>query len=283
MEEGKSERILTTDEAMKASRKLSLLKDALPRTAYDVTQVLSEVKSIIEGTLFDREINDLIEQVETYFKEENSIDINSDIASKIGEFRIKLDVFIEFEDYRQAYSNLLEKLEQISSVFPPRQFDFREVKCDLSSKVLPQEIIDLLESGISLFEGEQFANSIDKAGEACKILTDCLINSCEISDAGGSWSDKLTRIQRFLEESNNYKGWNLSVKMRVEWFILALLRIVCWLRNLKAHRTERNERIPPWMDDYTKSLVDSSSYARIALVLSLQAARGLQELLEHQE
>lgn len=72
-----------------------------------------------------------------------------------------------------------------------------------------------------------------------------------------------------------------DVKNRLEWYILFLLQIIYWLRNAEAHAEEDDPRLPDWMNDHRKIIVDAVEHARLCLICTLQLAKEFQKLLEN--
>ncbi len=261
---------------------LRRLRDDLPRTAYYTIGRLEEIKSLFPE---DEEVSDvpiigdgknkiqsIIDDIKYRFEDdEASIDRKSDIAEKINECRIELEVFIKFNDLQDMLSKFEKRMSKIADVFPPKYFDFRSIVDDLNENIISLTVIDRLRTSIKYFNEGNFENVIEESAKASEALTEKFVEFTGDTPETNWWSN-LQKLHRKLSSDASPSD--------LRWFIWSLLNTHHKTR--VAHDT-RTQKIAEWMDKYRKHMRGTSGWARISVICSLQAAKEFQKLVEIKE
>ncbi|HID27188.1 MAG TPA: hypothetical protein EYP22_05090 [Methanosarcinales archaeon] len=225
----------------------------------------------------------------------------SDIDNSILEL---LDLLYEY--LKDNWNHLHLITGRILQVWPPESFDFRNTFDDLNIVHISPRILNYLKYAISAFIENKNREVIINCRDAYVILIDELrkymldrffINFPENKEWYNKFNDdsywsnlnpwkKLEGLREALKFGkdttlNPDQPPSSYTKNRLEWYILFLLQIIYWLRNAEAHVEERNSRLPNWMNDHRKIIVDSVEHARLCLICTLQVTKEFQKLLEN--
>jgi len=258
---------------------LRRLRDELPRTAYYTIGRLEEIKSLFPE---DEEVSDvpiigdgkskiqsIIDDIKYRFEDdEASIDRKSDVAEKINESRIELEVFVKFNDLQDMLSKFEKRMSKIADVFPPKYFDFRSIVDELNENIISLTVIERLRTSIKYFNEGNFENAIEESAKASEVLTEKFVEFIEDTPETNWWSN-LQKLYRKLSSDVSPSD--------LRWFIWSLLSTHHKMRVVHDTKTQK---IDEWMDRYRKQMRETLDWARISLICSLQVAKEFQKLVE---
>lgn len=246
-----------------------LLKD-LPKTAEYTLNKLDEIKTGIPYVLED-EIDYIISRIEA-IEPHKSVEQESDYESDLYDLRIRLETYIKLSSFQDTWERLEKMFSRIDQVWPPSSFDFRTVQDDLDAVFLPNEVMENIGKAVKAFDAGRFHDVSRDCGDAATAIVERFCVLLKIECEGDKFYNQINTIRKHLGEHVPLAG--------LEWYVIFLISVGYWLRNVGAHKVGSEKRIPTWMDNHRKKQINRVETARVTLVCTLQAAKELQKLIE---
>ena len=254
-----------------AISELRILLRRLPKTAGDALGKLDEIKTGVPYVL-EGEIDDIISRIEKDIKPNRSVERDSDYANDLHDLIIRLETYINLISFQDTWERLEDRFSRIETVWPPSSFDFRTVQDDLDAVFLPNNIMENIDKAVKAFDTGRFHDVSRDCGDAATAIVKRFCVLLKIEYESSEFYNQINTIRKHLGEHVPLAG--------LEWYIIFLISVGYWLRNVGAHKEGYEKRIPTWMNDHRKKQINRVETARVALVCTLQAAKELQKLIE---
>ena len=264
------------------------LRHNLPRRPGKVMDLLEAIRGdlVVPGPdllptrdlgIVKEKLDALVAKIEkSYPEQDDPVEEGTDLHYAIIDLDATLHALRRHVVESDSYQDFLRHLKRIDCVLPTADYDFKDLFQHINKDKPTEKIYRRLKESIDEYASGKFEECLNKAEKLNEALIENLkqytqtVFKCSV-DSLGECRGVLLKATPDPEDSRS----------RLELFVVYLLEVSRFLRNLVAHDTKK-PNLPLWMDERREWLRQQSASARLILLCELHAALELQHLWKNE-